>query len=153
MGRKNKTKAALNSSSDETTLVQESSKPSKQALDEQPQTSEPATSEHPFEIPLHSRQAAFALLWLLVYSFFMFTLPFVAFYGTKHILADHFHVEGFPNTCGSVLAAVLTVNVIIILYALQGFREAEEDDRERKRNAELDATPPAAIGVESKKIK
>ena len=149
MGKKNKTKAALNSSTDETPIVQESSKPTKQVL-EAPLTS-PADNDHPFEIPLHSRQAAFALLWLLVYSFFMFTLPFAAFYGTKHILADYFHVEGFPNTCGSVLAAVLTVNVIIILYALRGFREAEEDDQERKRNAELNAT--AASGDESKKIK
>uniref|UniRef100_A0A8D8P5L8 (northern house mosquito) hypothetical protein n=1 Tax=Culex pipiens TaxID=7175 RepID=A0A8D8P5L8_CULPI len=140
MGKKNKSKAALNSSADEPAT--------KKALEEQPppQTS-PAVNE-PFEIPLHSKQAAFALLWLLVYSFFMFTLPFVAFYGTKHILADHFDVTGFPNTCGSVLAAVLTVNVIIILYALRGFREAEEDEQERKRNHTT-----AASGQESKKIK
>lgn len=143
MGKKNKSKAALNSSADEpaTKQTQEELTP--------PQTS-PAVHE-PFEIPLHSKQAAFALLWLLVYSFFMFTLPFVAFYGTKHILADHFHVTGFPNTCGSVLAAVLTVNVIIILYALRGFREAEEDERERKRNEST--TTVATSGEESKKIK
>uniref|UniRef100_A0A182TAC2 Vacuolar ATPase assembly integral membrane protein VMA21 homolog n=1 Tax=Anopheles maculatus TaxID=74869 RepID=A0A182TAC2_9DIPT len=89
--------------------------------------------EDPYTIPLHSRQAAFAILWLLVYSFAMFTLPFGAFYGTRHVLADHFHIEGFHNTCGSVLAAVLTVNVIIMLYAFRGFREVEEEDRERAK--------------------
>lgn len=145
MGKKSKSKAALNSSGEET-VVQESKPTTKQALSEE----QPQTGSDPFEIPLHSRQAAFALLWLLVYSFGMFTLPFAAFYGTKHILADHFHVEGFPNTCGSVLAAVLTVNVIIILYALRGFREAEEDDKERKRNEVANATSGSD---ESKKIK
>ncbi|XP_041771739.1 uncharacterized protein LOC121593467 [Anopheles merus] len=87
----------------------------------------------PYTIPLHSRQAAFAILWLLVYSFAMFTLPFGAFYGTRHVLADRFQIEGFPNTCGSVLAAVVTVNVIIMLYAFRGFREVEEEDRERSK--------------------
>ncbi|XP_035918207.1 uncharacterized protein LOC118516433 [Anopheles stephensi] len=87
--------------------------------------------DDPYTIPLHSRQAAFAILWLLVYSFAMFTLPFGAFYGTRHVLADRFQIEGFHNTCGSVLAAVLTVNIIIMLYAFRGFREVEEEDRER----------------------
>uniref|UniRef100_A0A182NYZ3 Vacuolar ATPase assembly integral membrane protein VMA21 homolog n=1 Tax=Anopheles dirus TaxID=7168 RepID=A0A182NYZ3_9DIPT len=89
------------------------------------------SSDDPYTIPLHSRQAAFAILWLLVYSFAMFTLPFGAFYGTRHLLAERFAIEGFHNTCGSVLAAVLTVNVIIMLYAFRGFREVEEEDRER----------------------
>uniref|UniRef100_A0A182PYU5 Vacuolar ATPase assembly integral membrane protein VMA21 homolog n=1 Tax=Anopheles epiroticus TaxID=199890 RepID=A0A182PYU5_9DIPT len=87
----------------------------------------------PYTIPLHSRQAAFAILWLLVYSFAMFTLPFGAFYGTRYVLAEQFAIEGFPNTCGSVLAAVVTVNVIIMLYAFRGFREVEEEDRERSK--------------------
>uniref|UniRef100_A0A182Y7S1 SAM-dependent MTase RsmB/NOP-type domain-containing protein n=1 Tax=Anopheles stephensi TaxID=30069 RepID=A0A182Y7S1_ANOST len=87
--------------------------------------------DDPYTIPLHSRQAAFAILWLLVYSFAMFTLPFGAFYGTRHVLADRFQIEGFHNTCGSVLAAVLTVNIIIMLYAFRGFREVEEEDLPR----------------------
>uniref|UniRef100_A0A182U480 SAM-dependent MTase RsmB/NOP-type domain-containing protein n=1 Tax=Anopheles melas TaxID=34690 RepID=A0A182U480_9DIPT len=86
-------------------------------------TSEREDEVDPYTIPLHSRQAAFAILWLLVYSCAMFTLPFGAFYGTRHVLADQFQIEGFPNTCGSVLAAVVTVNVIIMLYAFRGFRE------------------------------
>uniref|UniRef100_A0A182MX81 Vacuolar ATPase assembly integral membrane protein VMA21 homolog n=1 Tax=Anopheles culicifacies TaxID=139723 RepID=A0A182MX81_9DIPT len=98
---------------------------------------EPAANEQevedPYTIPFHSRQAAFAILWLLVYSFAMFTLPFGAFYGTRHVLTEHFQIEGFHNTCGSVLAAVMTVNVIIMLYAFRGFREVEEEDRERSK--------------------
>uniref|UniRef100_A0A182Q3E4 SAM-dependent MTase RsmB/NOP-type domain-containing protein n=1 Tax=Anopheles farauti TaxID=69004 RepID=A0A182Q3E4_9DIPT len=97
------------------------------------QSQQTVTTDDPYTIPLHSRQAAFAILWLLVYSFAMFTLPFGAFYGTRHILAEQFAIEGFHNTCGSVLAAVLTVNVIIMLYAFRGFREVEEEDRERPR--------------------
>uniref|UniRef100_A0A182JWT9 Vacuolar ATPase assembly integral membrane protein VMA21 homolog n=1 Tax=Anopheles christyi TaxID=43041 RepID=A0A182JWT9_9DIPT len=100
-------------------------------------TAPPAISEQddvdPYTIPLHSRQAAFAILWLLVSSFAMFTLPFGAFFGMRHLLADRFQIEGFPNTCASVLAAVVTVNVIIMLYAFRGFREVEEEDRERSK--------------------
>ncbi|XP_053678316.1 uncharacterized protein LOC128728705 [Anopheles nili] len=97
------------------------------AVDEQQQ-------QDPYMIPLHSRQAAFAILWLLVYSFAMFTLPFGAFYGVAYVLSEHYQIEGFHNTCGSVLAAVLTVNFIIMLYAFRGFREAEEEDRERAKH-------------------
>jgi hypothetical protein len=72
------------------------------------------------EVPLFSRDAAFALFNLFIYSFAMFTLPFASFFATKYILQDHFHVTGFSNTCASVIAAVLTVNLIIIMYAIKG---------------------------------
>lgn len=107
----------------------------------------------PYEVPFYSKQAAFALLWLLVYSFGMFTLPFAAFYGTRHILAHNFHIEGFANTCGSVLAAVLMVNIIIVLYALKGFQEAEEDDKEAKRQKQEGPEATGEAKDEPKKAK
>lgn len=79
------------------------------------------------------RGALFALLCLLAYSFAMFTLPFAAFYGTRHYLTNHFQLEDFTVTCGSVIAAVVTVNLIIVLYALQGFREAEKEEKEHNK--------------------
>ncbi|XP_052894158.1 uncharacterized protein LOC128301622 [Anopheles moucheti] len=69
-----------------------------------------------------------ALGWLLLYSTAMFTLPFAAFYSTRYALTHYLHIDGFPNTCGSVVAAVLVVNVIILLYALRGYEDAKEDD-------------------------
>jgi hypothetical protein len=69
---------------------------------EKPQT--PADDEE--LIPYHTKQASFALLYLLFFSVLMFTLPFGAFFGTRHALQEYFGVYGFPNTCWSVLASV-----------------------------------------------
>lgn len=80
-----------------------------------------------YSIPVHSRQAAFSLLYLFLYSVMMFTLPFGAFFGVRHVLADTFDIVGFPNTCYSVLSAVIVVNLIIILYAYKGYHETEYD--------------------------
>lgn len=79
-------------------------------------------------IPYHTRQASFALLFLLFFSFLMFTLPFGAFYGSKHFLQEYLHLDTFQTTCWSVLAAVLTVNLVIGLYALFGFVEARKEE-------------------------
>lgn len=80
-------------------------------------------------IPYHTKQATLALLYLLFFSFLMFTLPFGAFYGVRHVLHDYFHIDGFMNTCWSVLAAVLTVNIVIGLYAIFGFIEARKEEQ------------------------
>ncbi|KFB38678.1 AGAP013497-PA-like protein [Anopheles sinensis] len=119
MGRRKKRNDQLQTANDADVAMQQQSEPNTEQDD-------------PYSIPLHSRQAAFAILWLLVYSFAMFTLPFGAFYGMKSLLLEQFQIDGFNNTCGSVLAAVLTVNGIIILYAMRGFKEVEEEDRDRQ---------------------
>lgn len=156
MGKKNRNKSALNS---EETTTEVHPRVTKQDLGvadgEEPALSESCLSagSDPYEVPFYSRQAAFALLWLLVYSFGMFTLPFAAFFGTRHILTHNFHIEGFANTCGSVLAAVLMVNVIIVLYALKGFKEAEEDAQEEKKRKEQSEGTAGDAKDESKKSK
>lgn len=81
-----------------------------------------------YSLPVHSKQAAFSLLYLLMFSIMMFSLPFAAFFGTKHVLEEKFDITGFPNTCCSVLAAVVTVNLIIFLYAILAYNETEYDD-------------------------
>lgn len=80
-------------------------------------------------LPPHTRQAAKALALLLFFSFLMFSLPFGAFFLTRTVLRDHFDIEGFANTAWSVLMAVVTVNVIIILYAYIAYHEPEYDDK------------------------
>ena len=79
-----------------------------------------------------SKQASLALLYLLFYSILMFTLPFGAFYGTRYTLEHHYDVEGFKNTCFSVIAAVLTANIIIFAYAYQAYHEPEYDNSGNK---------------------
>lgn len=74
-----------------------------------------------------SKQSAFALLWLFVYSCAMFTIPFAAFFGTRHFLLTQYNLDTFTVTCSSVIAAVLTVHVIILLYVLQGFKDVESE--------------------------
>lgn len=111
-------------------------KKSKKNLETSEELLEPETSElkpltpadDPELIPYHTRQAAFAIIFLLFFSVLMFTLPFAAFYGTRHVLYEHFHIDGFANTCWSVGAAVLTVNIVIALYAISGYIEARKEE-------------------------
>lgn len=86
-------------------------------------------------IPYHTKQASFALLFLLFFSILMFTLPFGAFYGTKHVLQEYLHLDTFQTTCWSVLAAVLTVNIVIGMYAIFGFIEAKKEEETVKQFA------------------
>jgi hypothetical protein len=117
MGKKNKNK--LN-----TEPEQEEQEENQEQLVEKPL--DPADDDA--LIPYHTRQASLAVLYLLFFSILMFTLPFAAFYGVKHVLHEHLHVDGFANTCWSVLAAVATVNFVIAIYAVVGFLEARKEE-------------------------
>lgn len=111
-------------------------KKSKKAALEQPVIESSSETQEPQDdpadddalIPYHTKQASFAMLYLLFFSFLMFTLPFGAFFGMRQFLHEYLHIDGFDNTFWSVLAAVITVNVIIALYAIYGFREAKKEE-------------------------
>lgn len=90
---------------------------------------EPQRSGASYELPQHSRQAAFSLLYLFVFSCMMFSLPFGAFYGVRHVLDTHFAVTAFQTTVYSVLATVVTVNLIIVGYAVVAYNETEYDEQ------------------------
>lgn len=92
-----------------------------------PATASPADDDS--FIPYHTKQATFALLLLLFFSILMFTFPIAAFYGTRYALHEYLQVDGFPNTCWSVLASVATVNIVIALYAIVGYIEARKEER------------------------
>ncbi|XP_022210708.2 uncharacterized protein LOC111066421, partial [Drosophila obscura] len=65
-------------------------------------------------------------LWLLVYSFLMFTLPFLGFYGVQSWLQESYPaLSVFEVNCYSVLTAVLVVNAVVALYVLKAFREKD----------------------------
>lgn len=114
-------------------------KKSKNALEQPAELISEVTQEDPADddalIPYHTKQASFALLYLLFFSFLMFTLPFAAFFGVQSILRDYFNVSGFEVTCWSVLSAVLTVNLVIALYAIYGFVEARKEEKTVKEFA------------------
>lgn len=74
---------------------------------------------------LITSQATSALLYLLFYSILMFTLPFAAFFGTRHILTEHTDLSEFTITSLSVSSSVITVYVIIGLYAYKAYNEKE----------------------------
>lgn len=73
------------------------------------------------------------LAYFFLYSMAMFTFPFITFFGTNYVLREFFYVEGFANTVWSVIASVLSVNIIIGLYAFRAYHEHEP---------EMDQPPP-----------
>lgn len=113
-------------------------KKSKKAL-EQPELSEEIKDDDPADddalIPYHTKQASFAMLYLLFFSFLMFTLPFAAFYATRHFVQEYLHLDNFQVTCWSVIAAVLTVNLVIAIYALCGYRDSKKEEETVKQLA------------------
>lgn len=78
-------------------------------------------------LPEQSQRIMKVLGILLIFSFFMFTLPFGAFFGTKYLLKYSFHMEGFETTVWAVIASVVTVNLIICLYAYISYHEPDYD--------------------------
>lgn len=60
---------------------------------------------------------------LLFYSLLMFTLPFIAYFGSRRVLRDFLHVTGFAQTAWSVVSAVVVVNLIVFSYILKAFNE------------------------------
>lgn len=84
-------------------------------------------SEGPL-IPAHTKRAALVLANLFLYSVAMFTLPFIAFFGVRHLLMEVYPVETFTRTVWSVVSAVLVVNIIILVYAYKAYHEKEYDE-------------------------
>lgn len=74
---------------------------------------------------LISRQTSSALLYLLFYSILMFTLPFGSYFLTKHLLELHTDLSHFGVTAWSVIASVVTIYIVIGLYAYHGYHEKD----------------------------
>lgn len=102
-------------------------------------------------VPLQTRLAVIALANLFLYSVAMFTLPFVAFFGTRHLLTEYYPVDKFIVTVWSVVAAVVVVNVIIIVYAYKAYHEKEYDDDGNEIDQHSYQPVPAAPAQAEKK--
>lgn len=75
---------------------------------------------------------------LFLYSIAMFTLPFVAFFGVQHIVLSNFQTDSFVTNCVSVLAAVVTVNLIISCYAYQALHESIQEKEQTEDQVEVE---------------
>lgn len=131
-------KSALNVSDDEASVRQRKSQELHEFNDEAP-AFDPKTER---EI---SKQATSALLLLFFYSVLMFTLPFGAFFGTRHYLFTYTDYSEFAATSLAVISSVITIYVIIGLYAWQAYREQDV--------VIPDQTNPTAAPSESSKKK
>lgn len=76
-------------------------------------------------LPEQTKRTIKVLGILLIFSFFMFTLPFGAFFGTKYIMKYYLHMDGFENTVWAVISSVITVNLIIVIYAYISYHEPD----------------------------
>lgn len=79
----------------------------------------------PYTEQLIWRQTSSALLYLLFYSILMFTLPFGSYFLTKHLLELHTDLSHFGVTAWSVIASVITIYIVIGLYAYHGYHEKD----------------------------
>lgn len=84
-----------------------------------------AATYDPHTERLISKQATSALLYLLFYSILMFTLPFAAFFGAQHVLRDHTDLSEQAITSLSVISSVVTIYIIIALYAMHAYHEKD----------------------------
>lgn len=78
-------------------------------------------------LPDQTRRTIKVLGILLIFSSLMFTLPFGAYFGTKYLLKYYFLMDGFDNTVWAVISSVITVNLIIVLYAYISYHEPDYD--------------------------
>ena len=63
-----------------------------------------------------------ALLGLFLYSMLMFFLPLAVYFGSKQLLEDY-QFEPPVSTIAPAILAIITVNIVIVLYVIKAFRE------------------------------
>lgn len=74
------------------------------------------------------------MLVLFYYSIAMFTLPFIAFFATKHVCEDILYYNIFTTNVMSVISAVIVVNVIIFFYVHHEMRKNAKAAEEAKED-------------------
>lgn len=76
---------------------------------------------------------------LFLYSVAMFTLPFAAFFGVQHLMISEFQTDTAMTNYVSVLAAVVTVNLIISCYAYQALHESIEEKEQSEDEVRVES--------------
>ena len=75
-----------------------------------------------FKTAANTETANKALLGLFLYSCLMFFLPLGVFFGSKQLLEDY-EYEPPMSTIAPAILAIVTVNIVIILYVIKAFKE------------------------------
>lgn len=76
---------------------------------------------------------------LFLYSVAMFTLPFAAFFGIQRFMILEFQTDTAVTNYVSVLAAVVTVNLIISCYAYQALNESIEEKEQSENEVRVES--------------
>lgn len=76
---------------------------------------------------------------LFLYSVAMFTLPFAAFFGIQRFMILEFQTDTAMTNYVSVLAAVVTVNLIISCYAYQALNESVEEKEQSENEIRVES--------------
>ncbi|XP_011864314.1 PREDICTED: uncharacterized protein LOC105560111 [Vollenhovia emeryi] len=76
---------------------------------------------------------------LFLYSVAMFTLPFAAFFGIQRFMILEFQTDTAVTNYVSVLAAVVTVNLIISCYAYQALNESIDEKEQSEDQAQVES--------------
>ena len=75
-----------------------------------------------FKTVAHEETSSKALLGLFSYSLLMFFLPLGVFFGSKQLFED-FEFEPPVSTIAPAILAIVTVNIVIVLYVIKAFKE------------------------------
>ena len=109
----------------------------------QPSASPPRNNRGFFQLQpgqTYDESRSSALSGLLKYSFLMFTLPLLTFFGVQHFIAEEYPDLGQPWTMlWPALCSIMAVNLIIVLYVIKAFKEdrkeqARPGEEQRKKN-------------------
>ncbi|CAH0701996.1 unnamed protein product [Spodoptera exigua] len=98
-----------------------------------------------------SKQVLIVLANLFFYSVAMFTLPFIAFFGVRHMLTLNYPDNTFLVNVWSVASSVVVVNIIIGAYVYKAYYEKEYD--EHGNEIDQHAYPPPAPTAEVSTVK
>jgi len=81
-------------------------------------------------IPPNEPSQGSVLLKFFIYSIAMFSLPFVAFFITKHYCEEDFDMKPPKTFIYPAISAVIVVQAIIFAYVYQAFNEdSKENDK------------------------
>ncbi len=85
----------------------------------------------------YSESSSNALLGLFLYSAMMFTLPLLAFFGSKQLLEEHFDIEPPYAQLAPAIIAVVIANIVIMAYVIKAYREDAKENANVKVPIEL----------------
>ena len=81
-----------------------------------------------FQTPAEAETASSAILGLAAYSFFLLTVPIAVYFLTQGLLQDY-DLDKPYDALGGGIAAVFSVNIIIMLYVYKAFKINKEENK------------------------